>query len=1565
MANTSHAQLGDSVFFSDLSGGNILAWHWDFGDGTTDSTQSPTHVYDSIGTYTISLIVTDTSTSDTIVKEHFIEVLSSSNFSGIYNGSVLEGECYGRSFLIDDDGCTLTTGYFHGAVDFDPGPGTTMLSAYSGNGGFLSKTDANGDLLWVRHFVGFMSGLVPEAMDVDSAGNIYLAGHFTGSVDFDPGSAEYIDYAGDECSMFFSKLSTSGEFIWVKSIYGTSNNGSTKAKDLAIHNNSIYLTGEFSGYVNLDPASLISEYYSISGFYSNNQSWIQATPNAFIACYDLDGNYNWSNPFSYTSGFSFHSNYGQSLAFDTLGHVFMVGSYQESTSSFNVDNPECNNVSRGCFIQKYTTSGTLITTKEMESSDVSSANSVFYAHDGNIYVTGYFKDTIDVDPGAGVMEFYSSGEKDFFISKLDNDCNLLWAKSLGGDGNDEAYDILLDSTLNIYITGHFSNQVDFDPGTGFDYHTATGTGDVFLTKFDSLGEFVWTETIGGGAGTDYGYRMAFDRIDNLHIMGRYTPGFSFGNGYPSYSTGGTFFTTYTQHFFANFSSSNSEVFPGDTISFYDLSSLSPTNWLWHFGDGDSSNAKNPVHVYQNPGIYNVSLITWNDWAADSIVKDSFILVKDMQADFVTLDSWVYLGEGCQFEDQTEGNPTNWNWDFGDGDTSSIENPVHIYQNPGSYNVSLAAWNDWVLDTTIKENYIQVNNLEAGFDASDSVVYLGEVCFFEDKTKGVPTLWHWDFGDGTSSSSTDTYRAYQHPGVYSVMQIVSFNSYRDTLIKKNCITVLNLEADFEVSDSAIVLGDSVQFSNLTRGNPASYYWDFGDSNTSNLANPLHYYQQPGTYTITLIASYGLNADTLIKTACVSVAPLQASFVAFPNTVVEKHEFSLLNHSIGKPSTTLWDFGDGNTSTDISPVHFYDQPGVYQISLTIDLWQYSSTYTDSIVVEPLNTTLFCYDSISLTNSPILFNGYTNGNALSWHWDFGDGDFSNSQNIHHTYSDTGWFDVTLIVEYELLIDTVTIPNCVYVYKPAFADDWDHEVNTSNYHTVFVMTQGVEINGRGLGFGDGIAVFYEDGDSLSCGGYGVVDQSLGSQLIFNAYGDAGSVTNPSKTGFYHWDRFYWRIYDQQEDTIYDAVAKYDSSYTSQGNFEYYGLSKVIELKVISSQEIALNQGWNLFSTYIDPKDNVLDSVFSEISQYVAIMKEETGAVYWPYFGIDQVEEFTVGKAYQINMISSESLFVSGILMEPEETPINLESGWSLLGYLRTEPGAVGSMLSSLGSEFVLIKNTAGQIYWPSFNVNQIGNMLPGQGYQIKMNWAQTFTYPANTVSAKSDSPVQPSSARSIHNTGANMTLGLPTSDIQVGEEIIIKTQSGLVVGSGLVSGDFTAITLWGNDEQTTEIDGLQSGEEFIIQLASTQEQVVVDSWQEGDGFYETNKIAIAGKTTRNTKPETFNLFQNNPNPFSDRTEFQFYLPSASTIEFEIYNLLGKRVAVLNGNGELELTSGIGNATVQTLHATSLRMPQGIHTLLFNRKALPAGTYFYRLKTIDENGTQREKTKKMVIVQE
>jgi uncharacterized repeat protein (TIGR01451 family) len=170
------------------------------------------------------------------------------------------------------------------------------------------------------------------------------------------------------------------------------------------------------------------------------------------------------------------------------------------------------------FVSKLNSAGAFVWAKQLGGTGIDYGESIAVDAAGNVYTTGLFGSTADFDPGPGSFNLTSVGSSDAFISKLDSTGAFVWAKQLGGMNQDNAYSITVDAAENVYTTGYFNGTADFDPGTSTQNLTSVGSGDVFVSKLDSNGAFVWTKQL-GGTGDDFGASIAVDAVGNVYTTG--------------------------------------------------------------------------------------------------------------------------------------------------------------------------------------------------------------------------------------------------------------------------------------------------------------------------------------------------------------------------------------------------------------------------------------------------------------------------------------------------------------------------------------------------------------------------------------------------------------------------------------------------------------------------------------------------------------------------------------------------------------------------------------------------------------------------------------------------------------------------------------------------------------------------------------------------------------------------------------------------------------------------------------------------------------------------------------
>ena len=394
----------------------------------------------------------------------------------IYGGAY---DDYGESVTTDASGNVYTTGFFEGTVDFDPGPDTLNLTSNGAVDIFIQKLDPNGNLLWAVSMGGTNVG-TGTSITTDAIGNVYTAGWFEGTADFDPGSDTLNLTSAGYSDIFIQKLDPNGNFIWAKSMGGTSYDYPDEITTDALGN--VYTTGGFVGTVDFDPDSSVLNLPSLG---SND---------IFIQKLDPNGNLVWAR----TMGGAW-PDLGNSITIDALGNVYSTGEFG-LTVDFDPGPDTLNLTSNGAddiFIQKLDPNGNFIWARSMGGADYDRGLSITTDAIGNVYTTGYFKYTVDFDPGSDTLNLTSAGAHDIFIQKLDANGNLIWARSIGGTNTDLGVGIITDAIGNVYATGYFEGTVDFDPGSDTLNLTSAGLYDIFIQKLDPNGNLLWASSMGG------------------------------------------------------------------------------------------------------------------------------------------------------------------------------------------------------------------------------------------------------------------------------------------------------------------------------------------------------------------------------------------------------------------------------------------------------------------------------------------------------------------------------------------------------------------------------------------------------------------------------------------------------------------------------------------------------------------------------------------------------------------------------------------------------------------------------------------------------------------------------------------------------------------------------------------------------------------------------------------------------------------------------------------------------------------------------------------------------------
>jgi FOG: PKD repeat len=304
----------------------------------------------------------------------------------------------------------------------------------------------------------------------------------------------------------------------------------------------------------------------------------------------------------------------------------------------------------------------------------------------------------------------------------------------------------------------------------------------------------------------------------------------------------------------------------------------------------------------------------------------------------------------QFHDMTTGYPTAWEWDFGDGSANvTDQNPVHTFTATvnTTYTVTLTA-SDNAGSSSVTGDIIvyetpPVQPPVAGFTASQTSGGAPLLVQFNDASTNSPDTWYWTFGDGGSSAQQNPIHNYLNTGTYTVNLTVSNAAGEDTLSRTGYIVVNpDFYADFDASPLSGDAPLTVMFTDRSTGDPLVVFYNFGDSSTARSRNPVHTYQSPGTYDVSMTIWKQIGgrfvSTTTVKTALITVEGgttpvLAADFTAAPLSGTAPLTVTFTDTTSGNPKYWAYDFGDGFTSTSKNPVHTYRLPGIYTVKLSV--------------------------------------------------------------------------------------------------------------------------------------------------------------------------------------------------------------------------------------------------------------------------------------------------------------------------------------------------------------------------------------------------------------------------------------------------------------------------------------------------------------------------------------------------------------------------------------------------------------------------------------------------------
>ena len=506
----------------------------------------------------------------------------------------------------------------------------------------------------------------------------------------------------------------------------------------------------------------------------------------------------------------------------------------------------------------------------------------------------------------------------------------------------------------------------------------------------------------------------------------------------------------------------------------------------------------------------------------------------------------------------------------------------------------------------------------------------------------------------------------------------------------------------------------------------------------------------------------------------------------------------------------------------------------------------------------------------------------------------------------------------------------------------EWEVENTGSNMTLMIPGNIDVSVNGTQLSGGSALGVFYEDSfGALQCAGYTHLTGDTTHIAVM-----ADDATTEEIDGLVPGTQMIWKIWDGVSCIEYSATAVFSMG---SNTFTLNGIA-FVESVSYSCQDIEFPSGWFMFSTYIESEDMDVASVLSSLADNIIIVKNNSGEAYLPEWNFNGIGAIVNGQGYSIKLEENDQIEICGNYLIPESNSIELSAGWNTIGYLRIEPSNVEMIMEPLVTidNLIIVKDYNGNPYLPEWNFNGLGNMYPGQGYQLKINVADTLQYLSN------DQEYRLPTVGVIENnvehftktipTGNNMQIVIPddawTLKPEIGSEIAAYTVGGILVGSAIYSRPTTVLTVWGDDITTASIDGLLIDEPVIFKVWDKAgiRDFKIENWVIGANTYQIDAIHVAGAIEIEDFLITTNLFDAIPNPSHTKTNISFFVAQTSKVNISVYNVIGELVEVL------------ANSVYQT----------GAYQLEMSVSQLETGCYYYTMRS-----GEYEKTKQLVILKE
>lgn len=467
---------------------------------------------------------------------------------------------------------------------------------------------------------------------------------------------------------------------------------------------------------------------------------------------------------------------------------------------------------------------------------------------------------------------------------------------------------------------------------------------------------------------------------------------------------------------------------------------------WDFGDGSTqqSNSLLTNHIYSFQQTASITLTVANSYGCtNTITKKDFVKVLPSISANFSAEKTIYcqVTDEVKFTNNSTGPGTlSYEWDFGDGSTSTIKTPSHIYNKKGTYTVKLTLKSsEGCTDVLTRTSYLNIADFNSDFE-TQPVLCANTTVTFANKSTPVPDNSVWSI-DGTDFYSNygngSAYLLAYTTGIHTIQLINNFGGCRQTVSKQ-----VDIKPAFDVrgfvADMQSICGSPVKvnFKDTTTG-AVKWKWDFGDGAVSADKEPIHTYTRDDLFTVTLTAfnaagcSQTVNKAVYISKPLVGIFPTDAAGDISCGTITK----SFMARSTEVITNYKWDFGDGAVSADKEPTHTYTAPGSYTVKLSYTITNGCTgvaVYDNPIAVRKKIVADFTGPKSVCGNKPVTFNSTSTGDIATITWDYGDNSPGYGFYNTHKFTAEGDYTIKMIATNFGCADTVEKKGYIHVSPP-----------------------------------------------------------------------------------------------------------------------------------------------------------------------------------------------------------------------------------------------------------------------------------------------------------------------------------------------------------------------------------------------------------------------------------------------------------------------------------------------------------------------------------------------------